>query len=92
MAFNQPATFDEQWDDERVKSYLNRQAPCGENADFNALYIAYKHMRPADFARFLVFFKAENRDIHAQNTQGQRFIDLVQTHANSSEFIQLLTA
>lgn len=33
MAFAQPATFNEHWSDERVKSYLNRQAPAGENAD-----------------------------------------------------------
>ena len=58
MAFTQPANFNEEWSDERVKSYLNHQAPDGDNPDFNVLYVAYKHMRAADFARFLVFFKA----------------------------------
>ena len=58
MAFNQPATFNELWSDERIKGYLHRQPPVGENADFNALYNAYKHMRATDFERFLVFFTA----------------------------------
>ena len=45
MAFTQPANFNEEWSDERVKSYLNHQAPDGDNPDFNVLYVAYKHMR-----------------------------------------------
>lgn len=92
MAFAQPATFNEHWSDERVKSYLNRQAPAGENADFNALYIAYKHMRPADFERFLTFFKAEGRDVNAKNAQGITFLELVQQHAHAHEFVALLKA
>ncbi|HQV22519.1 MAG: PA4642 family protein [Moraxellaceae bacterium] len=92
MAFAQPATFNEQWSDERVKSYLNRQAPTGENADFNALYIAYKHMRPADFERFLVFFKADGRDVNAKNAQGLTFAELIKQHPHAREFVALLDA
>jgi hypothetical protein len=75
MAFNQPATFDELWTDERVKGYLLCQPPAGENADFNALYNAYKHMRATDFERFLAFFLAEGRDIHALNSKWSEFIN-----------------
>lgn len=92
MAFTQPATFNEQWSDDRVKSYLNRHAPVGENEDFNALYIAYKHMRPTDFARFLVFFKAEGRDVNAKNAQSKTFAELVSEHPHASEFVQILAA
>lgn len=90
MALSQPATFNEEWSDERVKSYLNRHTPIGENADFNALYVAYKHMRPTDFARFLVFFKADSRDVNAKNNQGKTFLDLVKEHPYASEFVQIL--
>lgn len=90
MALSQPATFNEHWSDERVKSYLNRQAPVGENADFNALYVAYKHMRPTDFARFLVLFKADGRDIYAKNARGITFTELIKQHACAGEFIHLL--
>jgi hypothetical protein len=91
MAFTQPATFDELWSDERVKGYLHRQPPAGENADFNALYTAYKHMRATDFERFLVFFAAEGRDIHALNPYGKTLLDLVKDHPTSSAFVELLS-
>ncbi|MEN9430897.1 MAG: hypothetical protein RJA86_1756 [Pseudomonadota bacterium] len=91
MAFNQPATFDELWSDERVKGYLHHQPPAGENADFNALYNAYKHMRATDFERFLVFFAAEGRDIHALNPDGKTLLELVKTHPVSLDFVTLLS-
>ncbi len=91
MAFNQPATFDELWSDERVKGYLHHQPPAGENADFNALYNAYKHMRATDFERFLVFFTAEGRDIHALNPDGKTLLDLMKTHPGSLDFVTLLS-
>ena len=91
MAFNQPATFDELWSDERVKGYLHHQPPAGENADFNALYNAYKHMRATDFERFLVFFAAEGRDIHALNPDGKTLLDLMKTHPVSLDFVTLLS-
>ena len=91
MAFNQPATFDELWTDERVKGYLLCQPPAGENADFNALYNAYKHMRSTDFERFLAFFLAEGRDIHALNSNGQSLLTLVKSHPTSGAFVELLS-
>ena len=91
MAFNQPATFDELWSDERVKGYLHHQPPAGENADFNALYNAYKHMRATDFERFLVFFAAEGRDIHALNPDGKTLLDLIKTRPVSLDFVTLLS-
>ncbi|PTQ88287.1 PA4642 family protein [Agitococcus lubricus] len=92
MALTQPAKFGEEWNDERVKSYLNRQPPLGENADFHVLYNAYKHMRANDFERFLVYFLAEGRDLHAVNTEGKSIVDLAKEHPNSAEFVTVLTA
>jgi|JI10StandDraft_1071094.scaffolds.fasta_scaffold1108223_2 hypothetical protein len=92
MAFTQAATFGEEWSDERIKSHLNRQAPDGENSDFNALYVAYKHMRASDFGRFLVFFKADGRDINAVNSQGKSFLEVVREHPHANDFVKLLTA
>lgn len=92
MALTQPAKFGEEWNDERVKSYLNRQPPAGESADFNVLYNAYKHMRANDFERFLVYFLAEGRDINAQNPDGKTMLDLAKEHPTSAEFVAVLTA
>lgn len=91
MAFTQPATFDELWSDERVKSYLLRQPPVGEDADFNVLYTAYKHMRANDFARFVDFFLAEGRDLHAKNANGKSLLELVKEHPESNAFVVLLS-
>ena len=37
MALSQPATFNEEWSDERVFAYLNQLPPSGVNADFHGL-------------------------------------------------------
>jgi hypothetical protein len=92
MALTQPAKFGEEWNDDRVKSYLNRLPPDGVNADFNVLYTAYKHMRANDFERFLVFFLAEGRDINACNPEGKTLLDLVREHPTSAEFVAVLSA
>jgi len=91
MALSQPATFDETWSDERVASYLNRQPVAGENPDFHVLMTAYKHMRPSDFQRLLVLFKAAGRDVHARNQQGRSLLDIVREHPQSSAFVALLS-
>ncbi|ENV33651.1 PA4642 family protein [Acinetobacter gerneri] len=77
MALSQPATFNEEWSDERVFAYLNQLPPDGVNADFHVLYNAYKHMRPNDFERLLVKFKADGRDINAKNPEGQTIKDVI---------------
>lgn len=90
MAVSQPARFGEDWSDERVKSYLNRLPPHGENADFHSLHTAYKHMRAFDFERFLGFFLAGGGDLNATNTEGKTLLDIVRQHPSSAEFVPLL--
>lgn len=90
MALSQPARFGEDWSDERVRGYLDREPPAGENADFHVLLTAYKHMRVDDFARFLVHFRAAGRDVAARNRDGRSLLDLVREHPQSAGFAQLL--
>lgn len=90
MALSQPTTFNEEWNDERINSYLNRQAPVGENADFNVLYVAYKHMRPSDYERFLTAFTAQGRNLQATNTDGLTIQQLISQHPSSAEFLVVL--
>jgi len=56
MALSQPATFNEEWSDERVFAYLNQLPPADVNADFHVLYHAFKHMRPFDYERLITQF------------------------------------
>ena len=91
MAFAQPATFNEEWSDARVISYLNQLPPLHVNADFHVLYNAFKHMRANDFDRLLTQFVADGRDIHAPNPQGQTISEVIaQYPRQKDEFLAVL--
>ncbi len=90
MGVSQPARFGEDWSDERVRAYLDRQPVEGENADFHVLMTAYKHMRPHDFERFLAFFVAAGRNLDATNANGQTLLALARTHTQSADIVTLL--
>ncbi len=92
MSVSQPARFGEDWSDERIAGYLNRLPPKGDDADFNVLYTAYKHMRLDDFQRFLSAFCQQGRQINAKNAQGKTMLALVQEHAQSAGFADALIA
>ena len=91
MALSQPATFNEEWSDERVFAYLDQLRPAYVNADFHVLAHAFKHMRPADYERLLTQFKANGRDINATNPEGQRIHDVIaQYPRHKNEFLEVL--
>ncbi|MES2918608.1 MAG: PA4642 family protein [Pseudomonadota bacterium] len=92
MGVTQPARFGEDWSDERVKGYLDREPAAGENADFHVLMTAYKHMRPNDFERFVAFFQAAGRDLDARSATGHTLLDIVRTHARAGDFVKVLEA
>ncbi|HEX5360294.1 MAG TPA: PA4642 family protein [Fluviicoccus sp.] len=90
MALSQPARFGEDWNDDRVRGYLNRQAPTGVDPDFHVLNTAYKHMRAYDFERFMAFFLDEGRNVNAVNENGRCLLDLVREHPISVDFVHIL--
>lgn len=91
MALSQPATFNEEWSDERVFAYLNQLPPSGVNADFHVLYHAFKHMRPTDYERLLKQFIADGRDINAKDPEGQRIHDVIAKFpCQSAPFLEVL--
>lgn len=92
MGVSQPARFGEDWSDERVKGYLDRQPVAGENPDFHVLMTAYKHMRPCDFERFVAFYQAAGRDLDARNAAGHTLLEIVRTHHRSTDFVKILEA
>ena len=92
MALSQPATFNEEWSDERVFAYLTQLPPEGTNADFHVLYHAFKHMRPFDYERLLTQFVADGRDINATNPEGQRIHDVIAQYPRQKDgFLEVLT-
>lgn len=91
MALSQPATFNEEWSDERVFAYLNQLPPNGVNADFHVLYHAFKHMRPTDYERLLTKFVTDGRDINATSPEGERIQDLIAKFPRqSAPFLEVL--
>lgn len=92
MGVSQPARYGEEWSDDRVRGYLNRETTDGENVDFHTLYTAYKHMRSCDFERFVGFFKEAGRDINARSSKGQTLLDIVKQHEKAAEFVAILEA
>lgn len=77
MAVSQPATFNEEWSNERVLSYLNHIPPEGVDADFFVLYNAFKHMRAHDFERLLNRFQRDGRNVLAQNSEGKNIYQVI---------------
>jgi len=80
----------EMFDDERIKSFLDYDAPQGVDGDFHVLEKAYRGMRAENFFTFLKFFTAANRNINAVNSQGQSLLDIASTHRHAEDYITAL--
>jgi hypothetical protein len=86
---SQPSVTDEVWDDERVKSFLALEPSGDTSADFHVLLKAYRGMRPDDFERFLKFYLEAERSLDAVDPKGQTIWDIMSTHRQGLEFIQV---
>lgn len=88
----QPKVEDEQWSDERIRSFLEIKPFDPVNHDYHALYQAYLHMVPNFFERFLTFFEQTGRDLNAKSEQGETILDLVSEHRRSTKYAAALKA
>ena len=89
---SQPKTLDEDWSDERVKTFLALTSLDGINPDYHVLIKAYQYMVAPDFARFVEFFIAEQRDINAKDDNGKTILDFVSQHGSSVAYADSLKA
>ncbi len=88
----QPATRDEFWTDERVRSFLAIEAPEGIPADYHILLKAYRGMLPDTFERFIGFFTAEGHDLNARLADQTTILDHIRQHRRSVEYVRILEA
>ena len=88
----QPAKFNEEWSDERVKSWLDVQPYFDTPVDYTLLRRAYEAMPEGPFERFLTYFVEAGFDINARNDEGQTFLDRVARHAQAGAFAEMLRA
>lgn len=83
--------IDPVWGEERIREFLDLQAPAGENADHHKLLKAYQSMRPEDFETFIGFFVAANGNLEAQNLEGKTVTELISTHRYSQPYLDAIT-
>ncbi|MCG8413099.1 MAG: PA4642 family protein [Pseudomonadales bacterium] len=86
----QIATRDEEWSDERLKTFLSLEPPASLPADYNILLKAYRGMTAELFERFLPFFIEDGRDINVTLDDGSTFLDLVSQHRKSTAYASAL--
>lgn len=88
---DKPKVLDEEWSDDRVRSFLFLE-PFDKsiNADYHVLERAYTAMRADDFRRFLVFFTEHSRDLDALSPDGETILDRVSEHRRSGAYAQAL--
>lgn len=82
----------EVFDDARIKTFLNFEAPTGVNTDFHLLEKAYRGMLAESYETFLGFFLDQNRDINAKNPDGKTILDIANEHRCGEEYVSILKA
>ncbi|MDC3264005.1 MAG: PA4642 family protein [Porticoccaceae bacterium] len=82
----------EVFDDERVRSFLDYQAPTGVSNDFHLLEKAYRGMNIDNFVTFLGFFKEAGKDLNATNPDGQSLAEVAAEHGHGAEYVDALRA
>jgi hypothetical protein len=80
----------EVFDDERIKTFLQLEAPEGVNTDFHLLEKAYRGMKVENFDTFLNFFLEAGHDINAQNPSGDNLLATISKHRHSDEHVVVL--
>ncbi|MBT8146854.1 MAG: PA4642 family protein [Gammaproteobacteria bacterium] len=89
-ARTQPATRNEEWSDERLKTFLELEPPAGMPADYAILLKAYRGMTADLFARFVPFFVEAGRDVNAALDDGSTILDHISQHRRSGEYVATL--
>ena len=78
---------DEIWDEERIRSFLDK-TPMGDESDpdYSALLYAYRSMRPGDFETFIELFCGQGRNLNARSNAGLTLLETIAEHRKGAEF------
>jgi hypothetical protein len=90
MRVDKAKITDEVWDDDRVKSFLDKGPLGDEPADYSKLLHAYRSMRPEDFGRFLKVYSAAGGQLDAVDKEGRTLAQVIQNHSKAQPFLALL--
>ena len=81
---------DEQRSDDQLRFFLGVQPPVGVDIDFHVLEIAYRSMKPDEFERFIGFFKADGRNVSAENPAGETLVQVLSQHRLGAAYISVM--
>ncbi|MEE4278483.1 MAG: PA4642 family protein [Halieaceae bacterium] len=90
MRKDKAKVLDEQWDDERVASFLEARPGDGSAPDHRLLLRAYQSMRDSDFARFVPMFVAAGRDVNATGPDGRTVLEEIREHRYGAPYADSL--
>ena len=90
MRVDKAKITDEVWDDDRVKSFLDKGPLGDEPADYSKLLHAYRSMRPEDFGRFLTVYRAAGGQLDAVDKEGRSLAQVIESHSKAQPFLALL--
>ncbi|MEP5764826.1 MAG: PA4642 family protein [Halieaceae bacterium] len=90
MKKDKEKVLDEVWTEDRVRSFLKVRSYDEVEEDFHMLLKAYQSMRAEDFASFVQFFLAEDRNLNSPNPDGQTVLSIVEEHRKSGEYAAIL--
>lgn len=82
----------ENFDDERIKTFLNVLPYGGLSKDYVALEKAYRSMIPENFATFVRFFVEAGMDLNTRNAQGRTFAEEIGRHRHADAYLEALRA
>ena len=82
----------ETFDDERIKTFLDTQAPKGIDADYHCLEVAYRGMHQENFATFVQFFCEAGRNLNAAGPTGKTIAQTISQHRHGADYLAALTA
>jgi hypothetical protein len=80
------------FDDERIKTFLELEAPAGVEADFHLLEKAYRGMGAENFATFVKFFVEAGRNLDTVGPEGKNILQICREHRHSAEYVAALEA
>jgi len=92
MKKDKEKVVDEVWTEDHVKSFLSVRPFDNTDEDFHMLLKAYQSMRASDFALFVGFFLAEDRNINATGKEGNSVLEIISEHRLGTEYADILRA
>lgn len=87
---SQPKVLDEDWSDDRVRSFLTLQPFDDSPVNFHRLNKAYQAMVLADFSRFVGFFIEQGGDLNEVGADGRNMLDMVSSHGRGEGYANCL--